>query len=154
MAHILLVDDDELVAQIVCEAMINDGHACGWVASGEEAWGLLKGGRRPSLLLLDQSMPGISGISLLRKLRSSAEFYDLPVIMFTAVTGQADEAQAIFAGAQDFIRKPFDPKVLKSRVDRLLSKRGFGREHKPLEVWLAENNGLTTAQAYSPRRFV
>ena len=142
MAHILIVDDDELVAQIVCETLINAGHACGWVASGEEAWDLLKSGKRPSLVLLDQSMPGISGISLLRKVRSSPEYYDLPVIMFTSMSGRDDEAQALFAGAQDFIRKPFDQKVLTSRVDRLLAKRGADRDHKPLEVLLAENNGL------------
>lgn len=154
MAHILIVDDDDLIAQIVCDALIDAGHACGRVARGEEAWGMLKAGKRPSLILLDQSMPGISGISLLRKLRSSPEFYDLPVIMFTSMSGRDDEAQAIFAGAQDFIRKPFDRKVLTSRVDRLLSKRGLDRDHKPLETWLAENSGIVTAQDKTARRFV
>lgn len=154
MAHILIVDDDELIAQIATETLIDAGHACGWVASGGEAWDVLKAGKRPNLMLLDQSMPGISGMTLLRRLRGSPDLYDLPVIMFTAMSGTDDEAQAIFAGAHDFIRKPFDPKVLTSRVTRLLAKRQAGCAHKPLEVWLAESSGMIGTDARAPRRIV
>lgn len=137
MARILIVDDDELIAQIATEALIDAGHACGWVPSGEAALDLLKTGKRPSLMLLDQSMPGMSGISLLRTLRGSPKYYDLPVIMFTSMNGRDAEARAIFAGAQDFIRKPFDRTVMISRVDRLLARRQAASDHKPLHLWLA-----------------
>jgi DNA-binding response OmpR family regulator len=154
MARILIVDDDELIAQIATEALIDAGHACGWVPSGEAALDLLKTGKRPSLLLLDQTMPGISGINLLRELRGSPKHYDLPVIMFTTMSGRDDEARAIFAGAQDFIRKPFDRAVLINRVDRLLARRQTASDHKPLHIWLAESTGWATADTPARRRMI
>src|SRR6056297_3172341 len=117
MAHILIADDDELIAELASEVLIDCGHACGWVTNGEEAWKLLQR-KRPDVLLLDQDMPGISGVSLLRKIRQSPALYDLPVIMFTAMSGAQDESQAMYAGAQDFVRKPFDPRGLTSRIQR------------------------------------
>lgn len=156
MAHILIIDDDELIAQIATEILIDAGHACGWVTNGEEAWTLLNKGKRPNLVLMDQDLPGISGISLVRKVRQSPDLYDLPVIMFTAMSGEDDEAQAIYAGAQDFIRKPFEPKMLITCVDRLLSKRLAATDHKPLTVWLAESNGMLdeNSQDFAKRRVV
>ena len=130
MAYIVIADDDELIAELASQVLIDAGHACGWVTSGEDCWALLKG-RRPDVLLLDQNMPGISGVSLLRRLRQSEAYYDLPVIMFTAMTGAEDETQAIYAGAQDFIRKPFDP-------------RGFKRQRHQLFVSIAFNIGQTS----------
>ena len=86
-------------------------------------------------------MPGMSGVTLLRKLRQSAELYDLPVIMFTAMSGAEDEAQAIFAGAQGFVRKPFDPRGLTGRVQRVLVKKGKGPRHTDLKTYLAQKSG-------------
>ena len=140
MAYIVIADDDELIAELASQVLIDAGHACGWVTSGEDCWALLKG-RRPDVLLLDQDMPGISGVSLLRRLRQSEAYYDLPVIMFTAMTGAQDETQAIYAGAQDFIRKPFDPRGLTSRVQRVLAKRVGQPRHTNLKTYLAQNSG-------------
>ena len=133
MAYILIADDDELISELASQVLIDAGHACGWVTSGEECWALLRR-RRPDLLLLDQDMPGMSGVTLLRKLRQSAEFYDLPVIMFTAMTGAEDESQAIYAGAQDYVRKPFDPKALTGRIQRVLAKRRDQPRHTDLKT--------------------
>jgi two-component system, OmpR family, phosphate regulon response regulator PhoB len=63
------------------------------------------------------------GITPLRKLRGSRHFYDLPVIIFTAMQGEEDEAQAIYGGAQDFGRKPFEPLALVHRTIRQLERR-------------------------------
>ncbi len=139
MAHILIADDDELVAEMASDILIDAGHACGWVTNGEDAWALMKQ-RRPDLLLLDQDMPGISGVSLLRKLRGSATFYDLPVIMFTAMSGEADESRAIYAGAQDYIRKPFTPLILTSRIERAIMK--LGGSHLDLKTRVARDAGF------------
>jgi DNA-binding response OmpR family regulator len=135
MARILIADDDELVAELASEVLIDAGHACGWVTSAEAAW-LCARRKRPDILLLDQTMPGESGLSLLRRLRQSAQLYDLPVIMFTAMNGEADEAQAIYAGAQDFIRKPFDPALLVRRVERMIRLRGDRPRHVDLKTAL------------------
>jgi DNA-binding response OmpR family regulator len=135
MARILIADDDELIAELASEVLIDAGHACGWVTSAEAAWQGLRR-KRPDIMLLDQSMPGESGLSLLRRLRQSARHYDLPVIMFTAAGGDADEAQAIYAGAQDFIRKPFDPALLVRRVERMIRLRGDRPRHVDLKTAL------------------
>ena len=153
MAYILIADDDELIAELTSQVLIDAGHACGWVTSGEDCWTLLQR-RRPDVLLLDQCMPGISGVSLLRKLRQSAEFYDLPVIMFTAMTGAEDESQAIYAGAQDFVRKPFDPRGLKNRIQRVLSKRRDQPRHTDLKTHLARSSGQLHEDKQPVRRVV
>lgn len=150
MPFILIADDDELIAELASQALIDAGHACGWVTSAEDCWELLKT-RRPDALLLDQDMPGMSGLSMLRKLRQSAQFYDLPVLMFTAMSGVQDETQAIYAGAQGFIRKPFDPRGLTTRVQRVLAKRTGKPRHKDLQTYLEQSAGITN-NVVGPRR--
>jgi len=155
MARILIADDDELIAELASQALIDAGHACGWVTSAEKAWDVI-GQRRPDVLLLDQDMPGMTGVTLLRKMRGSAQYYDLPVIMFTAMSGAQDETQAIYAGAQDFVRKPFDPRSLTSRVQRVLAKRANQPRHTDLKTYLARSSGLLQEQEHDQqaRRFV
>jgi DNA-binding response OmpR family regulator len=152
MARILIADDDELIAELAANVLIDAGHACGWVTSGEDAWEVAHK-RRPDLLLLDQDMPGISGITLLRKFRGSPLFYDLPVIMFTAMSGAQDEAQAVYAGAQGFIRKPFDPALLTTRVARTLVKLA-GRRHTDLKTTMMREAGLLRDLSLEPRRVI
>ncbi len=134
MAHILVVDDDDIVAELASGILISAGHACGFVSDAAEAWRLLRW-RRPDLLLLDEAMPGESGSSFLRRLRGSAEFYDLPVIMFTAQSGAEDERRALYNGAQDFVRKPVEPPLLCEKVDRLLQARAARPQHRQLAQW-------------------
>lgn len=136
MARILIADDDELIAELASEVLIDAGHACGWVTSAAAAWTCVQR-KRPDILLLDHDMPGESGMSLLRRLRRSAEFYDLPVIMFTAMSGEQDACQAIYAGAQDFLTKPFLPLDLVARVGRLIKLRGARPRHIDLRSAVA-----------------
>lgn len=131
MARILIADDDELIAELASEALIDAGHACGWVTSAAAAWMCVQK-KRPDVLLLDQGMPGESGLTLLRRLRRSPELYDLPVIMFTAMSGDEDRSQAIYAGAQDFLSKPFEAWDLVRRVKRQLTLRGDRPRHVDL----------------------
>lgn len=134
MSHILIVDDDDIVAELASDILITAGHACGWVCDAGEAMRLLRW-RRPDLLLLDQNMPGENGSTFLRKLRQSPEFYDLPVIMFTGNLGAEDEEQAYYNGAQDYIRKPVDAKFLVWRVNQALRSRAERPQHRSLEEW-------------------
>jgi len=153
MARILIADDDELVAELAAEVLIDAGHACGWVTSAEEAWELAHK-RRPDLLLLDQDLPGMTGVTLLRKFRGSPMFYDLPVLMFTAMCGAEDEAQAIYAGAQDYVRKPFDPASLTSRVARVLAKLEGRPAHRDLKTQVLRDAGMLREPHLKPRRYI
>jgi DNA-binding response OmpR family regulator len=152
VAYIVIADDDEIIAEMASEILISAGHACGWVTDADKLSNLL-GWRRPDLVLLDHDMPGKSGATLLRELRSSREFYDLPVIMFTRLSGDTDEAMARLNGAQDFIRKPFDPKFLVWRVERLLDQRRDRARHEPLEERVLRE-GLGSAPPPQPKRAV
>lgn len=149
MARILIADDDELIAEIASEVLIDAGFACGWVTTAAAAWTCIQK-KRPDLLLLDQSMPGESGMSLLRRLRQSSTFYDLPVIMFTAMNGEQDQLQAIYAGAQDFVSKPFDPAQLVARVRRIFKLRGDRPRHVDLKTALIPepDSAVRLEQAY------
>ena len=143
MAHILVVDDDELIAELASEILLAAGHACGWVTSGEEALKLLAW-KRPDLVLLDQDMPGMSGAQVLRQIRASAQLYDLPVIMFTAISGARDEEQALYNGAQDYIRKPFDSQFMLLKIKQVLAARAEGPRHKDLRRLLEEASGVSS----------
>lgn len=153
MARILIADDDELIAELASAVLIDAGHACGWVTSAAAAWHCVQR-KRPDILLLDQSMPGESGLTLLRRLRQSAKFYDLPVMMFTAMTGEQDQLQAIYAGAQDFISKPFDPARLVSRVARMITLRGERPRHVDLRDALAPDPARSPIPAAGHRRMI
>jgi CheY-like chemotaxis protein len=78
---------------------------------------------RPDLLLLDVMMPGTGGLAVLEHLRAHPELSDTPVIVVSAFASPADRHAAIEAGATRFVRKPFDPEVLRSLVEELLPSR-------------------------------
>ena len=140
MAYILIADDDEMIAEMAANVLINVGHACGWVTDGAQAMKLLAW-RRPDLVLLDQDMPEMSGAQVLRSIRTSQSLYDLPVIMFTAMSGAEDEQQALYHGAQDYIRKPFDPKFLVWRVNQVLRARAERPKHQDLREVMEQSSG-------------
>ena len=151
MAHILIADDDEIIAELACNILMDEGHACGWVSDGEQARKLLEW-RRPDLVLLDQDMPGIHGSRLLRELRNSETYYDLPIIMFTAMTGKADEEQARYHGAQDYVRKPFEEERLVSAVADVLAARAARPKHLELQEVLRRNAGWHEDEQTEARR--
>lgn len=153
MAYILIADDDEMIAEMAANVLINVGHACGWVTDGAQALKLLAW-RRPDLVLLDQDMPEHSGAQVLRKIRTSPSLYDLPVIMFTAMTGAKDEEQALYHGAQDYIRKPFDPKFLVWRVNQVLRTRAERPKHLELSEVMERSSGQWPADADQGARSV
>jgi DNA-binding response OmpR family regulator len=77
----------------------------------------------PDLLVIDQMMPGLTGVDVIRVLRSRLETAALPVIMLTAVQGDAMESVSLDAGADDYLEKPVTPERLRARVTSLLRSR-------------------------------
>jgi DNA-binding response OmpR family regulator len=121
MARIIIADDDEITGEVARDALIAAGHGAGLVTDGAEALKVIKA-RRPDLVVLDCNMPGLSGVLLVQELRKDPAFADLPVMMLTGRQGARDEELARFAGANDYMKKPFDPEELAFRVDELLAK--------------------------------
>lgn len=118
---IMVVDDEELVVELVCAALepldctvetLNDGFAVIDMVTL----------RRPDLLILDCSMPGLSGVDALRQIRASDDCFMTPVLMLTGRRGAADEAIARRAGANYYMRKPFRQADLLARVEYMLAE--------------------------------
>ncbi len=117
MDWVLVVDDDALNLRVAGNILSSGGMRSSCVRSGETALRLLtSGGALPDLLLLDIHMPGMDGFETLEKLRADPRLANIPVIFLTADDGSDAEIRGLDAGAMDFIRKPFVPQVLLTRV--------------------------------------
>lgn len=121
MARIIIADDDEIIGEIARDALVAHGHGAGLVKDGAEALRVVRA-KKPDLLILDCNMPGLSGVVVLRELRNTPALCDLPVLMLTGRRSAQDVELAMFAGADDYMKKPFDPDELVFRVDELLAK--------------------------------
>ena len=119
MGRIILADDDDLIAELVADAFRSAGHAVGWLKDGKTALDLIKQ-RPPDLVILDCNMPGLSGVNVLREMRQSSKLFGIPVIMLTGRQSDTDEEIVRFEGANDYIRKPFEPAVLVRRAEALM----------------------------------
>ncbi len=119
MAHIIIAEDDDIVGEIARDALIAAGHGVGLVTDGADALRIIRA-RRPDLVILDCNMPGLNGVLVLREMRGSIDLCDTPILMLTGRTSQRDEELAMYAGANDYMKKPFDPDELVFRVSRLL----------------------------------
>ena len=121
MALILIADDDEIVIDVVCEALGARGHVVTAVDDGLPVLGVVER-TRPALVILDCTMPELSGIEALRQIRTSQDFFALPVLMLTGRCSAGDEQIAMRMGANEYLRKPFDPDQLVSWVEILLAR--------------------------------
>ena len=119
MAFIIYAEDDELMGELVQVTLMSAGHGVGVLGDGDDALQILRR-RKPDLLILDINMPRMSGSEVLAAIRRDPELYNLPVLMLTARRETIDEHIARAAGANDYLRKPFDPDELIAVVNRLL----------------------------------
>src|ERR1700712_2689969 len=118
--HVLLVDDDPVVRDLVREYLQGHGLA---VSVMHDGTGLKRrlDAERPSIVVLDVMMPGQDGISALRELRASGD--DIPVIFLTARSDVIDRVIGLELGADDYLAKPFDPRELLARIRALLRRQ-------------------------------
>ena len=120
MARIILVDDDPVIGDLVVNSMIDAGHAIGWIADAATALRVMRQ-RAPHIAIIDCAMPGMSGVELLRTMRSDGTLCHVPAVMLTARQSSQDEAIAYCAGADDYLRKPIDLDFLIGRINALLA---------------------------------
>jgi len=113
---ILLADDDPLWQRLVKATLVPSGHEVLVVSNGEAAWDVLQQSDPPSLALLDWMMPKLDGIDLCRRVREQEPAFRVYVILLTALDEEEAVAQAIEAGADDYLVKPFLPAHLRLRV--------------------------------------
>ncbi|WP_010217881.1 response regulator [Sphingomonas sp. PAMC 26621] len=120
MARIVIVDDDELVCAIVARTLTPLGHVVLPVRDGDDALDSLWESS-PDLVILDCALPGKTGLAILGEMRTSAMFRGLPVLILTARRSDWHVKMALEAGANAYIRKPFEPADLIAQVAALLS---------------------------------
>lgn len=112
MAHILVVDDDEALAEMLSIVLENEGFSTTIVGDGNEALRLYQE-INPDLILLDLMLPGMNGVNVCKAIRRSSA---VPIIMLTAKTDTIDVVLGLESGADDYVTKPFKPKELVARV--------------------------------------
>ncbi|MBK19663.1 MAG: DNA-binding response regulator [Rhodospirillaceae bacterium] len=134
MVRILVVDDDELFRESLQQNLIDSGFDSWAFGDGPAVLAFLEDGNRADLILLDWRMPGMSGIELLRKLRSDG--HDVPVIFLTALSDQMYEEAALIGGAVDFVEKSRSYTILKRRIELIMN----GPKSNPAEGAILQDN--------------
>ncbi len=124
MARILLVDDDASLLDVLTMAFTDAGHEAITAADGVKAMAIA-GKERPDAIVSDINMPGLDGFTLCRKLRTAGD--PVPIVLLTSRDNEIDEALGLELGADDYIAKPFNTRVLLARVAALLRRDALRR---------------------------
>ena len=115
------VEDDSSIRDIEVYALLSTGFEARGFEDGKVFWEALQS-EQPDLVILDVMLPGMDGVELLRAMKTSEEFRDIPVIMATARGGEYDKVQSLDLGADDYLVKPFGNMEMVSRVKAVLRR--------------------------------
>ncbi len=119
---ILVVDDEVDIQELIRYNLKKDGFAVQAVGTGEDALAAATD-LRPDAIILDLMLPGIDGTEVCRRLKSDSATRGIPVVMLTAKSEDADIVAGLEIGADDYVTKPFSPKVLIARVRAAIRKK-------------------------------
>ena len=119
--RILLVEDDPGLVELLSYHLSRENFAVVATADGEDAL-LIARENPPDLVILDWMIEGVSGIEVCRRLRRLPDTANVPIIMLTARTEEADRVRGLETGADDYVTKPFSPKELVARVTAVLRR--------------------------------
>lgn len=117
-ASILIVDDEPQIRRVLRATLSSQGYTVAEARSGDEALEQIRG-QRPDLILLDVNMSSRSGFEVCREIRGSS---DIPIIMLTVRNSERDKVQALDAGADDYVVKPFGSEELMARIRAALRR--------------------------------
>jgi two-component system, OmpR family, phosphate regulon response regulator PhoB len=122
MARIIIVDDDDLITEIACDALDKAGHITSSVEDGALAAQAIEAGE-PDLVILDYELPNTTGMAILRQLRALPRTSTIPIMMLTATTGRLLKLRAEDTGVSAYMVKPFHPQDLVEQVEALLAEK-------------------------------
>jgi two-component system, OmpR family, phosphate regulon response regulator PhoB len=131
MPTILVVEDEPAIMELLKVHLVDAGYEVKEAADAETAQAVINDAL-PDLMLLDWMLPGQSGLMLAKQLRADARTRDLPVIMVTARTDEADRVAGLEAWVDDYVTKPFSPRELKARIKSVLRRRAPEAAQEPL----------------------
>ena len=142
-AHILVVDDDQTIVEVVEAYLRQAGYEVLIAYNGNNALHILRR-EKPDLLILDLMLPDYDGWEITRIIRSDAILAPTPIIMLTARVEDTDKIIGLELGADDYITKPFNPREVVERVRALLRRSQLG--YKPIPVLQIGRLRLDTGQ--------
>ncbi len=122
-AKILIVDDESNLLRLIGYVLQVEGYEIVTAHSGMEALNKIQT-EKPDLVILDSTLPDISGLEICQRLRRNSYTVNLPIIMLSAWVELSDKIRGLEAGADEYITKPVDPDELVARVGALLSAKG------------------------------
>jgi len=124
---ILVVDDEEDILELVRYNLVREGYVVLCALSGEDA--LRTAVAEPvDLVVLDLMLPGIDGLEVARRLKQNSETQDMPIVMLTAKGEEADVVSGLELGADDYVTKPFSPRILIARIKAVIRRRSGDAE--------------------------
>ncbi len=118
---VLVVEDEEDIRELINYNLSREGYSVIEAESGEEGL-LMARSRRPDITLLDLMLPGIDGLEYCRRVKRDEAAQDIPIIMVTAKDEETDIVTGLELGADDYITKPFSPKVVIARIKAVLRR--------------------------------
>jgi two-component system phosphate regulon response regulator PhoB len=131
--RILVVEDEVAIQELLRYSLEQSAFEVIVVDSAEEALSEIHA-QLPAMVLLDLMLPGMSGVTLAKRLRGEARTRELPIIMVTARADETDRVQGLDLGADDYVSKPFSPKELIARIRAVLRRRAPHLAGDPVEI--------------------
>ncbi|HBL18048.1 MAG TPA: hypothetical protein DD417_15165 [Elusimicrobia bacterium] len=121
MRTILVADDDDMFRELVTEILTQGGYSVVRAKDGVEAWEFIQK-KKVDMAVLDLNMPNMDGMELTRKVRETPRCQSMPILMLTVRALVEDQVSGYERGADDYLTKPFDSKMLLARV-KVLERR-------------------------------
>ena len=121
LPKVLIVEDESSIAELISVNLRHNGMTPIWAEDGESAQREIDA-VLPDVILLDWMLPGQSGLALAKKWRADPRTKSVPIIMLTARGDEPDKVSGLNSGADDYITKPFNPKILVAKVQSLLDR--------------------------------
>ncbi len=131
--NILVVEDEEDIQELITYNLTKEGYQVVAVSSGEDAM-ISVAKQPPDVILLDLMLPGADGLEVCRMLRNDVATRDIPIIMVTAKGEEADVVVGLELGADDYVTKPFSPKVMIARVRAVLRRTRVRPEDESADI--------------------
>ncbi|MBR7044132.1 MAG: response regulator transcription factor [Lachnospiraceae bacterium] len=128
---ILVVDDEARMRKLVRDFLVRDGYTVAEAADGEEALSVFFDQKDIALIILDVMMPKMDGYEVCEEIRRVSK---VPIIMLTARSDERDELRGFDLGIDEYVTKPFSPKLLVARVEAILRRSGADKAEDTLEL--------------------
>ena len=148
--EVLIAEDSPTQAAMLADLLQQQGYSSSVAVNGQQALDMARQ-RKPTLIISDVVMPVMDGYALCKAIKADRELHEVPVVIVTSLTGVHDIVMALDCGADNFIRKPYDPPALLARIEYILSNRALRQNGRSqmrlgLEIYLGGKKHFITSE--------